>query len=396
MKRIRSAAIVLLIGLLLSACLGESTVKETSSELAAQPPKIRLETIVPEKTLDNPVGEVSENGVTSSLKGKLFVVEQKGRIVMLDPSNPADKLQTVLDIRNRVYSEGTEQGLLGLAFHPKKPGVAFVNYTTKTHTVIARYVMKNPEHPEVLDPQSEVILLTYEQPFANHKGGQLAFGPDGNLYIAAGDGGSGGDPYGNGQNKHALLGKILRINVDVGAGGKNYGIPADNPFADGRDGAPEVYAYGFRNPWRFSFDSETGKLWAADVGQNRLEEIDIVEKGGNYGWNVMEGNLCYKPPEGCYKTGLIEPIYTYGRELGAAVIGGFVYRGKAIPELVGWYIYGDYAKGTIWALRQEAEGTVHNETLLQSGELITSFGVDAAGELYVCVQNGSLLRIAAG
>ncbi|AZN39811.1 PQQ-dependent sugar dehydrogenase [Paenibacillus albus] len=401
MKRVRVShlAVVLLLSLLLSACRGEPVTKETSNEpqQQQQQPAIKLETIVPEGTLDNPVGVVSENGVTRDLEGKLFVIEQKGRIVMVDPAHPATGAKTVLDIRDRVYTDGNEQGLLGLAFHPKKPGVAFVNYTTKTHSVIARFVMKDPEHPELLDPKSEVILLTYEQPFANHKGGQLAFGPDGYLYIGTGDGGSGGDPYGNGQNKQTLLGKILRINVDVGGyQGKRYSIPADNPFADGEAGAPEIYAYGLRNPWRFSFDSVTGKLWAADVGQNRLEEIDIVEKGGNYGWNVMEGNLCYKPEEGCDRTGLIEPLYTYGRDLGVSVTGGFVYRGSAIPDLVGWYIYGDYAKGTIWALRQEADSRVRNVTLLQSGELITSFGVDAAGELYVCAQNGSLLRIVQG
>ncbi|WP_165822545.1 PQQ-dependent sugar dehydrogenase [Paenibacillus montanisoli] len=290
-----AAAWLLALCLLLTACKGNSETPETpvngqanehpnGQAPAAEPGwQPKLVTVASEGTLDNPVGMVSEYGVTSGLKDKGFIVEQPGRVVMLDLKQPSVKPQVVLDIRDRVYSDGNEQGLLGLAFHPKKPGIAYVNYTTKTHTVIARFVMSDPEHPEVLDPASEVIVLTYEQPFANHKGGQLAFGPDGYLYIASGDGGSAGDPHGNGQNKNSPLGKLLRIDVDKGSGGKHYSIPADNPFSGG-GGAPEVYAYGLRNPWRFSFDTTTGKLWAADVGQNRLEEIDIIEKGGNYGW----------------------------------------------------------------------------------------------------------------
>lgn len=393
-------AAVWLLGLclLLTACKGnEESVAMPSNESgqanSAGETQVTLEAVVPDGTLDNPVGMVSELGVTTALRDKVFVIEQPGQVVMLDLKQPSEKPQVVLDIRDRVYSDGNEQGLLGLAFHPKKPGIAFVNYTTKTHTVISRFVMSDPEHPELLDPASEVIILTYEQPFSNHKGGQLAFGPDdGYLYIAAGDGGSGGDPHGNGQNKQSLLGKVLRIDVNTGVNGKHYSIPADNPFAGG-GGAPEIYALGLRNPWRFSFDTVTGKLWAADVGQDRLEEINLIEKGGNYGWNVMEGNLCFEPKEGCKKEGLIEPIFTYGRDKGVSITGGFVYRGKALPALVGWYVYADYAMGTIWALRENEDGSVDNKVLIETDQLITSFGVDADGELYICSQKGSLLRL---
>ncbi len=280
--------------------------------------------------------------------------------------------------------------MLGLAFHPKHPDQAYVNYTTEMHTVIARYDAE-PDQPERLDPSSEQILITFEQPFSNHNGGQLAFGPDGYLYIATGDGGNGGDPHNNGQNLNTMLGKILRIDVDHQSEGRAYAIPADNPFVG--KGAEEIYAYGLRNPWRFSFDEKTGKLWAADVGQNRFEEINLVEKGKNYGWRFQEGLECFNPKEGCDKTGLEQPLFTYGRDQGVSITGGFVYRGDQLPELVGWYVYAEYGTGTLWALRQREDGSVDNKTLLQSDANITSFGRDAEGELYVCTQEGEILKL---
>jgi len=319
----------------------------------------------------------------------LYVIEQPGRIQSVNIDKPGQAPELVLDLTDRVYDDGSEQGLLGLAYHPKRPTEAYVNYTTATHTVIARYEA-DPNRPEMLDPNSEQVLLTIEQPYSNHNGGQLAFGPDGYLYIGTGDGGSGGDPHNNSQNLQSLLGKILRIDVDSARDGQAYGIPDDNPFIG--EGAPEIYAYGLRNPWRFSFDSVTGQLWAADVGQQRYEEINIVARGANYGWRIQEGMACYDPADGCEISDLEQPIHTYGRDLGVSITGGFVYRGDEMPELAGSYFYADFGTGTIWALT-ERDGAFRSTTLLESGMNITSFGTDAAGELYISTLDGRLLRI---
>ena len=221
----------------------------------------------------------------------------------------------------------------------------------------------------------------------------MAFGPDGYLYIATGDGGSGGDPQNNSQNRSNLLGKILRIDVDSPQGGKNYGIPTDNPFAGNSDGhAEEIYAWGLRNPWRFSFDPETGRLWTGDVGQNRFEEVDIIEKGKNYGWRIMEGFACYNPPSGCDQTGLTLPVVEYGRDQGASITGGYVYHGGNVPELAGKYIYADFVTGKIWGLTYNSPTDLNNELLLNSGKNIASFGVDSNQELYICSFDGSIYR----
>jgi uncharacterized repeat protein (TIGR03806 family) len=283
-----------------------------------------------------------------------------------------------------------EMGLLGLAFHPDYAtnGYFYVNYVTGTtdqtrKTVISRFRVL-PDNPRKADPQSEQVILEVAQPFANHNGGMIAFGPDGYLYIGMGDGGSGGDPYGNGQNPKTLLGDMLRIDVDHPSDGRNYGIPADNPYAGATDGSrPEIYAIGLRNPWRWSFDRVTGQLWAGDVGQDAWEEVDLIERGKNYGWNRMEGTHCYNPPSGCDQTGLTLPVIDYAHSVGRSITGGYVYRGSRLSELFGRYLYADFANGQVWALAWDGAKVTANTLLIDSDEVISSFGEDATGEVYL-------------
>jgi len=326
---------------------------------------------------------------------RLFVVEQAGRIIVFANDASVTALSTFLDIRDRVDDGGNEEGLLGLAFHPDfaDNGFFFVDYTASNpdRTVIARYQV-DPNDANRADPNSEVVLLEIGQPFSNHNGGQVAFGPDGFLYIALGDGGSGGDPQGNGQNRRTLLGAILRIDVDNPSGGRAYGIPSDNPFAGNTDGfREEIYAYGLRNPWRFSFDRETGRLWAGDVGQGSYEEVDLIENGGNYGWDTMEGRHCFEPSSGCNQEGLTLPVWEYGRSQGVSITGGYVYRGTSVPELRGQYIYADFGSGRIWALDYDGQ-QAQNSELIDTSFGIASFGVDQNNELYICAFDGRIYR----
>lgn len=327
---------------------------------------------------------------------RLFVVEQDGRILVFDNDPAVSGTDLFLDIRPRVDDRGNEEGLLGLAFHPNyaENGYFFVNYTASNpeRTVISRFDVSASD-PDAADAGSETVLLEFSQPFSNHNGGQVAFGPDGFLYIATGDGGSGGDPQNNAQNRSNLLGKILRIDVDNPEGGNAYGIPEDNPFAGNTEGyAEEIYAYGLRNPWRFSFDTETGRLWTGDVGQNRFEEVDIIENGKNYGWRIMEGFSCFNPPSGCDQGGLTLPVLDYSHDLGSSITGGYVYRGRSVPELQGKYIYADFVSGRIWGLTYNGPDDVKNELLLSSGQNIASFGTDADEVLYICTFGGSIFR----
>ncbi|HEU5292034.1 MAG TPA: PQQ-dependent sugar dehydrogenase [Cyclobacteriaceae bacterium] len=319
---------------------------------------------------------------------RIFVVEQAGVISVFPNSAAALSKKTFLDIKVKVNDSGNEEGLLGLAFHPnyENNGFFYVNYTASNprRTVISRFHVSS--NADVADASSEHIILEFDQPYSNHNGGQITFGPDGYLYIATGDGGSGGDPQGNGQSRTTLLGKILRIDVNGTEDGKQYAIPADNPYKDNTSGfREEIYAYGLRNPWRFSFDLPTNRLWTGDVGQNSFEEIDIIEKGGNYGWNVMEGFHCFEPSSGCNQTGLKKPVWEYGRDLGISVTGGFVYRGPTLSELTGKYIYADYGSSRIWSLNVPLNGgSPTNTQLLQAAFNIASFGVDQNNELYLC------------
>ncbi|MBT9554589.1 MAG: PQQ-dependent sugar dehydrogenase, partial [Myxococcales bacterium] len=322
--------------------------------------------------------------------GRLLIVEKRGVIKVMPDDETAEgaDLALFLDIQGRVNSTSPEAGLLSVALHPNFPQNKqfFVNYTatidSKLHSVIARFEAGDDGMGKA---ESEERLLTIPQPFSNHNGGQVAFGPDGMLYIGMGDGGSAGDPKGYAQNPAELLGKMLRIDVDAPAApGLKYAIPVDNPFVGSGDGArDEIWALGLRNPWRFSFDPLTGNLWAADVGQKLWEEVHLIEKGKNYGWNIIEGGHCYKPVEGCDFTGLELPVVEYSHSLGQSITGGFVYRGTAIPSLVGAYIYADYVSGLLFAARFGADGTPAWTQIGDTGKKITSFGQRADGELFV-------------
>jgi glucose/arabinose dehydrogenase len=313
-------------------------------------------------------------GAFQAADGRWYVLEQPGRILTF---REGDTGATVfLDIRDHVESGG-EKGLLGFAFAPDfaRSGIFFLDYTRggPLRTEIASFTSSGA----VANKASEVVILEIPQPFENHNGGQLAFGPDGYLYIGMGDGGSGGDPQRNGQNRNALLAKLLRIDVSDRT---RYRVPPDNPFAAG-GGRGEVWAYGLRNPWRFSFDTETGALWLADVGQNAYEEIDLITKGANYGWNVMEGMHCYNAAR-CDATGLTPPIVEYEHSLGCSVTGGFVHHGAA-PDLRGVYLYADYCSGRLWGLRYQGGRVVAQAQIATTGFQVGSFAQDRAGEVYV-------------
>jgi len=343
--------------------------------------------------LDQPV-HVTHAGDGS---GRLFLVEKPGRIKIAQNGTPLE--EPFLDITRRVKSSGNEQGLLSVAFPPDytNKGHFYVNYTRETDgaTVIARY--RITENANIANPDSEEILLTIPQPYENHNGGQIAFGPDGYLYIGMGDGGSSGDPEERAQAPGDLLGKLLRIDVESGA--TPYAIPPTNPYTQTTSYRPEIWALGLRNPWRFSFDRATGNLYTADVGQNRYEEVHVQPAAGtggeNYGWDIMEGLHCYEPSEGCDQSGLTLPVVEYAHQQGnCSVTGGFVYRGPGVPRMQGIYFYGDYCTGFIWGLRPN--GATWENQLLADTVLtrLTSFGEDEVGNLYATDLNtGSVYRL---
>lgn len=328
---------------------------------------------------------------------RIFVVEQAGVISVFPNDRDVDEAEVFLDVRGRVDDSANEKGLLGLAFHPdfENNGYFYVNYTASNpnRTIISRFQVSD-DNPDAADPESETELLSYSQPQGNHNGGHVAFGPDGYLYIASGDGGGGGDPGNNAQDRTNLLGAILRIDVDQPQNVNEYGIPADNPFVNNEEGfREEIFAYGLRNPWRFSFDAETGELWAADVGQSDREAIHIVENGLNYGWNIIEGSICYPPGSSCDTEGLEMPIYEYDHSQGdRSITGGFIYRGTDFPQLDGFYIYGDFISGRIWALDvSDTENPVNTE-LQNTNFNIPSFGVDEQNEIYIAGFDGKIYR----
>ncbi len=391
---LKAAALIIIIIAGLALIVGVSVLKSAlNSPTAKTQHQYDVAVAFPQLHFNNPVG-IYNAGDGSN---RIFVVEQAGVIKVFENTRNVSTADVFLDISDRVRSGG-ELGLLGLAFHPNfnENGYFYVDYTADAplRSVISRFSVSqtNGTHADV---NSEVTVLQVAQPFSNHNGGQIAFGPDGYLYIASGDGGGEGDPLGNGQNRSTLLGKILRIDVTSAVSGSvNYSIPRNNPFVGNAQGyREEIYAYGLRNPWRFSFDFGTSQLWAADVGQDRIEEIDIIQNGKNYGWNIMEGSLCYSPPSGCNRTGLELPVWEYDHTLGNAVTGGFVYRGAAFPDLVGAYIYGDYGSGRIWALRYNATSIPINAELAHTSLNIPSFGLDQENELYICAFDGYIYKL---
>ena len=328
--------------------------------------------------------------------GLLYVTEQDG-VVAVFPDDPSVSTASVfLDIRDRVSTEGNEEGLLGLAFDPAyaDTGRFYVYYSAAKprRSVLSRFSV-SPENPLQADPASETVLLEVPQPYSNHNGGQLVFGPDGYLYLGLGDGGSAGDPQSNGQNPGTLLGSVLRMDVSPEGGSPVYRIPRDNPFVGVEGAREEIWAYGLRNPWRFSFDRETGRLWLGDVGQQSWEEINLIERGGNYGWNLMEGNHCFQPRSKCAAAGLMPPALEYGSGQGCSVIGGYVYRGPCLPSLTGAYVYADYCSGNIWALRYQGGSVADHRQIAVLDKSITSFGQDAEGRLYILTRDSGIYRL---
>jgi glucose/arabinose dehydrogenase len=328
--------------------------------------------------------------------GRIFVVEQRGQIrIVRDGELAGDPF---LNIGDRITSGG-ERGLLGLAFHPSYPDDPrlFVNYTDLNgDTVISSFEVG--ADPDRADAASEVVLLRIDQPYPNHNGGAVAFGPDGYLYISTGDGGSGGDPHDNGQRLDTLLGKILRIDVDGATGDARYAVPPDNPFVDVADAAPEIWLLGLRNPWRMSFDRETGDLWIGDVGQGEWEEVDVARGGVgglNFGWRRVEGFECFDGDD-CDDPSYVMPVTAYGHDLGCSVVGGIVYRGTDQPLLTGGYIYSDWCGGNVWLLDPIGDGPVDGRLVVEPGRGISAIGEDESGEPYATdLDAGELLRIVA-
>jgi len=382
----------------------------TSCVAPARPPSdsdVDLENAFPNLGFFKPLRMVQRPGSSSHW----YVMEQPGRIWRFpNQKNTALSSRTLfLDIRSQVQDGPNEAGLLGMAFHPQfaQNGFVFLSYTTQIGSDLVSRItrMTSPDGGVTLDEESEEIVLSLTQPkingqvLSNHNGGNIDFGPDGFLYIGFGDGGSANDPFGHGQNTNTRFGTLLRINVDDfpanAPAGQRFSIPLDNPFANGQGGLPEIYAYGLRNPWRFSFDQQNGALWLGDVGQNAVEEIDIIENGGNYGWDAKEGPNCFSENP-CDDPQFIDPVFSYSQQPGnnRSVTGGFVYRGTDIPGLTGSYVYGDFVSGRMWALSPSttSDGWT-NKLLLNTGVNIGSFAQGHDGEVYVLDFGGTIQKI---
>jgi quinoprotein glucose dehydrogenase len=385
----------ILVYLLLASCVTSLFAEESPSKLEETPLDVDVVRAFPKLKPRRPV--VITNAGDGS--NRLFICTQQGVVHWIKNDQAIEQTQEFLDIEKRVAykDEQNEEGLLGLAFHPdyKNNGELFVYYTSKEDpntSIISRFRVTKDD-PNKANPDSEEEIWRLKQPYWNHNGGTIAFGPDGHLYIGLGDGGAGNDPHGNGQNLGTWFGSILRIDVDNKDEGLGYAIPKDNPFVDREGAKPETWAYGVRNIWRLSFDRKTGDLWAADVGQDKWEEINIIKKGGNYGWNLREGFHKFVPRKGkapadsveSMPDDLVDPVWEYDHSVGRSITGGHVYRGKQVPELQGKYLYADYVLNKVWALeydRGKKEVTsVHRFKKVQDVPVIT-FGEDEQGEIY--------------
>lgn len=368
------------------------TLSSLSCDSEAAMPRVRMVPAYPSLEFDRPLCIAYPNDGS----GRIFVVEQAGRVhAISDQPNPS-KSQIFLDITAKVRTAHNEEGLLALAFHPdfRINGYFFVYYSASDprRGVLSRFQAMAQDR-STADPASEQVILEVNQPYGNHNGATVVFGPDNYLYMSLGDGGSAGDPHGHGQNLGTLLGSILRIDVNKRDSGLSYSIPSDNPFLSVKNARPEIWAYGLRNVWRMSFDRQTGDLWAGDVGQNKWEEIDLITRGGNYGWNIREGAHSYQPAE--TDAILIDPVIEYGRDQGASVTGGCVYRGVKFPELQGVYLYADFVTGTIWGMRYENGRVTESATLLEQPNNISSFGETPSREILVTCFDGRIYRIEA-
>ena len=406
--RARLPADLLLLGslaLLIASCAdtatgdGSANADSGSGIFAGEPrelvPPQPLEQVFTETGIENPT-LLTHAGDGS---GRVFVMSQLGKVVVFHPEGTAAMNPTVfLDLSDRVVAR-SEQGMIGLAFDPgfSENGHLYVHYSVDLprRGVISRFTV-NAGNPSRVDLTTELVLFEIPQPFINHNGGMLAFGPDGFLYIGLGDGGSGGDPFDNAQDPTTLLGSVLRVDVRNSSAERPYEIPPDNPFASGERGRPEIWAYGLRNPWRFSFDRATGDLWLADVGQNAWEEVNVVTRGGNYGWNVMEAGRCYPITDlSCDQEGLTGPVVDYIHASGCSVIGGYVYRGDRLPELGGTYLYGDFCSGKLLGVRYDGTSVTDHVLLAETRLGLSSFGEDESGEVYLLdYRDGGIFRLA--
>lgn len=386
-RRLRPHVVTATLGavaLAIGAC-GGSSARSATPAAAPAPNGYRAAGALPKLNFD----QMLEMKIIPGDEDRALLLTRDGMVRRVSLSDPAEEPSVFMDIRDRIIKNpGQEEGLLGLAFSPDyaTTGKFYLYFSAggPRRQVLSRFTARGAS----ADPSSEQVLLEIQDPYSNHNGGALTFGPDGYLYVGEGDGGSQGDPNGNGQNTNVLLAKILRLDVS----GDGYTIPPDNPFADG-GGRPEVWAYGLRNPWRINFDPATDRLWVGDVGQDKYEEVDVVTKGANYGWNVMEGKHCYKPASGCDMDGLTLPRAEYTHSDGCSITGGYVYRGAAMPELDGYYIYGDFCSGKVWGVDTAGDDS-EPVLLMDSGLSISSFAQDQDRELYIIDLGGKIARLA--